>query len=188
MEFLEIFALASGLVYVYLQVKQSNWMWPVDILSCIAATIVFCSQKLWANAGLNVYYIAMAVWGIFAWLRDSGKVKEDQLHLRRPSLKVLLISLAALLAGGAGLILLLQSTGDSAPVMDGIIGITGVIGAWWLANSYKENWYVWMLSDGLGTALCLSQGLWWMAGLYAVYTAVSVLGLLNWRKKGVYVD
>lgn len=188
MEYLEIFSLICGLVYVYLQVKQSNWMWPVDILSCIAATVVFCSQRLWANAGLNVYYIVMAVWGIFSWLRDSGKVQEDQLHLRRPSRRVLLISAIILLAGGTGLILLLGSTGDSAPVIDGIIGITGVVGAWWLANSYKENWYVWMVSDALGTALCISQGLWWMACLYAVYTAVSVAGLLNWRKKGIYVD
>ena len=184
---LEIFTLVTGLLYVWLQVRQSNWMWPVDILSCIAAAITFFAGRLWANFGLNVYYILMAFWGMYAWLRDSRKVEEGELHLSKPSKKVCIISIAITLIAGTALIQALRLLGDPAPVMDGIVGILGVVGCWWLANSYLENWLIWIVADSLTIILCLTQGLYWLAGLSAVYVAAAVWGYRHWSRLGKYV-
>lgn len=187
LQFLEIFTLVSGLLYVWLQIRQSNWMWPVDILSCIAAAITYFAGHLWANFGLNVYYILMAFWGIYAWLRDSKKVEDGELHLNKPSKKVYIISILITLIGGTALIQVLRLLGDPAPVMDGIVGILGVVGCWWLANSYIENWVVWIVADSLTVILCLTQGLYWMAGLSAVYVAAAFWGYRHWMRLGKYV-
>lgn len=185
---LEIFTLVSGLVYVWLQVRQSNWMWPVDILCCIAAAITFFAGSLWANFGLNVYYILMAFWGIHAWLRDSRKVDQGEIHLSKPSRRVYIVSILITLIGGTALIELLRFLGDPAPVMDGIIGILGVVGCWWLAQSYIDNWIIWIVADTLTLILCITQGLYWMSALYAVYVGMAVYGYLNWQKLGKYVE
>lgn len=187
MQFLEIFTLVTGLIYVWLQIRQSNWMWPVDILSCVAAAITYFSGHLWANFGLNVYYILMAFWGLYAWLRDSRKVAPDELHLSKPTKAICIISIAITLIGGTALIQVLRLLGDPAPVMDGIVGILGVVGCWWLANSYIENWMIWIVADSLTIALCITQGLYWLAGLSAVYVLAAINGFLNWRKLGKYV-
>lgn len=187
LQFLEIFTLVSGLVYVWLQIRQSNWMWPVDILSCVAAAITFYAGHLWANFGLNIYYILMAFWGIYAWLRDSKKVEEGEIHLNKPTKTICIISILITIIGGFALIQLLRALGDPAPVMDGIIGIFGVVGCWWLANSYIENWVIWIVADTLTLILCLTQGLYWMAGLYAVYVLAAINGFLHWHKLGKYV-
>lgn len=186
-QFLEIFSLVTGLIYIWLQIRQSNWMWPVDILSCIAAAIVFIDGKLWANAGLNVYYSVMALWGAYAWIRDSKKVAKGEMHLNKLTKGVYLASVAIGLLGGACLIGALHYVGDPAPYMDGLIGILGVLGAWWLAQSYLENWLLWLAAGLLGTILCLAQGLYWMAGLYLVYIFASAWGWMNWRKNGVII-
>lgn len=183
-QFLEIFSLVTGLVFVWLQIKQSNWMWLVDILSAGAAAAVFINDSLWANAGLNVYYVVMAIWGTYAWLRDSKKVAEGELHLRELTKGVCWTSAAIGLAGGFGLIVLLRFLGDPAPYLDGLIGILGVIATWWLAQSHLENWALWIVADLLGAILCLTQGLYWMAALYFVYVLASVWGLRNWSRKG----
>ena len=187
LQFLEIFTLVSGLLYVWLQIRQSNWMWPVDILSCIAAAITYFASHLWANFGLNVYYILMAFWGIYVWLRDSKKVEGDELHLRKPTKKIYVISILIALIGGTALIQVLRFLGDPAPVMEGIVGILGVVGCWWLANSYIENWVVWIVADSLTAILCLTQGLYWMAGLSAIYVASAFWGFYHWRRLGKYV-
>ena len=184
---LEIFTLVTGLIYVWLQVRQSNWMWPVDILSCIAAATTFFAGHLWANFGLNVYYILMAFWGMYAWLRDSRKVEEGELHLRKPSKRIWIVSVVLTLAGGTALIQVLRLLGDPAPVMDGTVGILGVVGCWWLANSYLENWLIWIVADSLTIILCLTQGLYWLAGLSAVYVAAAVWGYRRWSRLGKYV-
>ena len=103
MQVLEIFTLVTGLIYVWLQVRQSNWMWAVDILCCIAAAITFFAKGLWANFGLNVYYILMAIWGLYAWLRDSRKVEEGELHLNKPSKRICVISILITLIAGTAL-------------------------------------------------------------------------------------
>ena len=79
---LESLTLVFGLAYVLLQVKQSRWMWPVDILCCIAAVIVFAHQRLWASMGLNVYYLIMGFVGIVAWNKDAQKVENEQMRVR----------------------------------------------------------------------------------------------------------
>lgn len=187
MQILEIFSLVTGLIFVWFQVKQSNWMWPVDIFSCTAAVIVFLDGKLWANAGLNIYYIVMAFWGTYAWLRDSKKVEDGEVHLKKLTKGVCLVSAAIGLAGGFCLITLLHYLGDPAPYLDGLIGILGIIGTWWLAQSYLENWALWFIADLMGTILCLTQGLYWMSALYIVYVAASVWGWNNWRKNGINI-
>lgn len=187
LQILEIFTLVSGLVYVWLQIRQSNWMWVVDILSCIAAAIIFLHGRLWANFGLNVYYILMAFWGIYAWLRDTKKIEEGEIHLRKPTKTIYIISILITLIGGLALIQLLRALGDPAPVMDGIIGILGAVGCWWLANSYIENWAIWIVADTLTLILCLTQGLYLMSGLYAVYVLAAINGFLHWRKLGKFV-
>lgn len=187
-QFLEIFSLVTGLFYVWLQIRQNNWMWSVNILSCAAAIAVFLNRQLWANAGLNTYYCLMSCWGIYAWLRDSRKVKSGELHLKSLTKGIKTASASIALAGGFCLIQLLRALGDPAPLLDGAIGIAGIIGTWWLAQSYLENWMIWLVADALGVALCISQGLWWMAGLYAVYVAASVWGWHNWNRYGKLIS
>lgn len=187
LQILEIFTLVTGVVYVLLQIWQSNWMWPVDILCCAAAVVMFASQRLWANLGLNVYYILMAFWGIYAWRRDSKKVDKGEIHLSTPTKAVYIASIVIALVGGVALIEALRLLGDPAPVMDGIIGILGAVGCWWLANSYIDNWMIWIVADSLTAVLCLTRGLYWMAAMYLLYVGAAVNGYLNWKKHGKYV-
>ncbi len=186
-DILEIVTLVAGLVYVFLQVRQNIWMWPVDILCCAAAIAVFAHQSLWASMGLNIYYLVMGCIGIAAWRQDAAKTESGVIRLRHLGLKAGLLSLAGFLGAAAVLYYVLTLTGDSSPVLDTFIGASGVIGTIWLVKSYLQNWYVWIASDLISTILCLTQGLYLMALLYLVYTIVAVIGFFEWRRDGKYI-
>lgn len=187
-EILEQFSLVAGLVYIWLQVKQSRWMWPVDILVCIATICVFAHQALWASMGLNVYYLIMGCVGIAAWKKDEAKAEEGALRLRRLTAKTAAVSAVAFVAVTIGLFFLLNALNDPSPVFDALVGGSGIVGTVWLVRCYLGNWWIWIASDTLSVVMCLMQGLYGMAALYAVYTIMAVVGYIQWKRDGQYLD
>ena len=63
-----------------------------------------------------------------------------------------------------------------------------VVGTWWLAQSYLEQWLIWIVADVLTTTLCLTTGQYWMAVLYLVYIGSAVYGYIHWKSRGKYVS
>ena len=82
----------------------------------------------------------------------------------------------------------LKATGDPAPFLDAIAVMLSVVGTWWLAQSYLEQWLIWIVADVLTTALCLRTGQYWMAILYLAYIGSAVYGYIHWKSRGKYVS
>lgn len=197
---LEIFSLVTGLIFLILEIRQKNAMWVVCIFSSSVASIVFLQERLYASMALNVYYVITAIWGLFTWIRDSRKLKDqtkanavaeandsDKIHLTRINWKIAVLSLVAFLILTPVIYKILVSLGDSSSILDAIVLVMSIIATVWLVKSYLQQWLVWIVADLLSTALCLTQGMYWMAALYAFYTLSAVYGFIHWKKRGVYV-
>lgn len=192
MDFWEIFTLVTGLIYIVLEIRQSRWMWAVGVLTGGAAVVVFAREALWASMGLNVYYVLISFWGLYAWARDEKKLAaaraaDDALHLRPLTLRILLLSAFLLVAGTAALVLLLRALSDPMPAPDACVAVLSAIATWWLSRSHIGQWWLWIAADLCSTLLCAGQGLYGMTALYAFYTLSAVVGYLHWRRHGVYV-
>ena len=185
---IEIFALVTGIVYVVLEILQKNAMWVVGILTGAACAFEFAVTHVWASMGLNLYYVAMSVVGLIQWRKASGQVEEGDIHLQKVSLKAGILSAVLFTAGTAVMIPVLKATGDPAPFLDAIAVMLSVVGTWWLAQSYLEQWLIWIVADVLTTTLCLTTGQYWMAVLYLVYIGSAVYGYVHWKSRGKYVS
>ena len=185
---IEIFALVTGIVYVVLEILQKNAMWVVGILTGAACAFEFAVTHVWASMGLNLYYVAMSVVGLIQWRKASGQVEEGDIHLQKVSLKAGILSAVLFTAGTAVMIPVLKATGDPAPFLDAVAVMLSVVGTWWLAQSYLEQWLIWIVADVLTTTLCLTTGQYWMAVLYLVYIGSAVYGYVHWKSRGKYVS
>ena len=185
---IEIFALVTGIVYVVLEILQKNAMWVVGILTGAACAFEFAVTHVWASMGLNLYYVAMSVVGLIQWRKASGQVEEGDIHLRKVSLKVGILSAVLFTAGTAVMVPVLKATGDPAPFLDAVAVMLSVVGTWWLAQSYLEQWLIWIVADVLTTTLCLTTGQYWMAILYLAYIGSAVYGYVHWKSRGKYVS
>ena len=185
---IEIFALVTGVLYVILEIGQKNLMWVVGILTGAACAYSFAAQRLWASMGLNIYYVVVSVIGLREWRKDGAAAGEGSLHLNRLTKKTGLWSAAVFVAGSLALAAVLRATGDSFPILDAVVTVMSAIGTWWLARSYPEQWMIWIVADLLSTALCLHQGMPWMAVLYLAYALSAVYGYFHWMKKGSYIE
>ena len=193
---LEIFSLVTGLIFLILEIRQKNAMWVVCIFSSSVAAIVFLNEKLYASMALNVYYVITAIWGLFTWIRDSRKLRtesvaeasnKDKIHLSKLTWKIVLISIVCFLILTPVIYKILIWLGDSSSILDAIVLVMSIIATVWLVKSYPQQWLVWIVADILSTTLCLTQGMYWMAALYAFYTLSAVYGYIHWKRRGVYV-
>ena len=197
---LEIFSLVTGVIFLILEIRQKNAMWVVSIFSSFVAAVVFLEEKLYASMALNIYYVVTAVWGLFTWIRDSRKLKAetqanaiaetkdtDKIHLSKLNWKIALVSLGCFLVLTPVLYKVLIWLGDSSSILDAIVLVMSIIATVWLVKSYLQQWLVWIVADILSTTLCLTQGMYWMAALYAFYTLSAIYGYFHWKKRGVYV-
>jgi len=185
---IEIFALVTGIAYVVLEIMQKNAMWVLGILTGSACAFSFGVQHVWASMGLNLYYVVMSVVGLVQWRKASQQVAEGEIHLQAVPGKVGIWSVVVFFVGSLVLIQLLRATGDAQPFLDGTAAVLSVIGTWWLAQSYLQQWLLWIVADILTTTLCLTTGQYWLAILYIAYIASAVYGYFHWKKHGVYIS
>lgn len=188
---MEIFTLVTGIIYMILEIRHHRFMWVVGVLTSAAAMWVFFRQGLYASFGLNTYYLITAFVGLWHWTRDSRRlaveenVAEDEvIVLNRLSLKTVLLSLAFSVAGIFALAWVMDLVENPMSYLDSAVTVLSIVATWWLVKSYIEQWWLWILADTLSMILCLTQGMWWMAVLYAAYTASAFIGLLYWRRHG----
>ena len=185
---IEIFALVTGVVYLVLEILQKNSMWVVGILTSTACAFEFAITHVWASMGLNLYYVVVSVIGLIQWRKASEAVGEGEIHLARLSRAVAIWSAVLFVLGSLVLMQVLRAAGDPAPRLDAVAVTLSVIATWWLAQSYLQQWLLWIVADILTTTLCLSTGQYWMAALYIAYIASAVYGYFHWKRKGKYLS
>ena len=189
---MEIFTLVTGIIYIILEIRHHNLMWVVGVLTSAAAMWVFFQQGLYASFGLNTYYLITSFIGLWKWTRDSKRMavsegdvqKSDVIPLNRLTLGTVVVSAAVVVAGTFGLAWLMQLVENPMSYLDSAVAVLSAVATWWLVRSYIQQWWLWIIADTMSTVLCLTQGMWWMAVLYAAYTISAFIGLRYWHKHG----
>jgi len=74
---IEIFGAITGIVYVFLEIRQNIWLWPVGIITSAVYIIVFFTSKFYADMSLQVYYLLISCLGWYWWMRGGRALKND---------------------------------------------------------------------------------------------------------------
>ena len=195
MDWMQIFTLVTGVIYIVLEIRQKNFMWVVGVATSVAAMWVFFRQGLYASFGLNTYYLITSFVGLWQWRKDRKRLvgnqssgqADDVIHLNRLTTSTLLISAVIAVVGTVALAWLMELVENPMSYLDAAVTVLSAVATWWLVKSYIQQWWLWIAADLLSTILCASQGMWWMTALYAAYTLSALIGYNHWKKKGQYV-
>ena len=78
---LDIVTTILGLAYILLEYKASLWMWLVGFLMQALGIVLYYQKGLYADCGMEFYYLAMTVYGYWRWISrpssspESGEVR-----------------------------------------------------------------------------------------------------------------
>ena len=176
----EPLAMGLALGYLLLIILEQRNAWLLAAMSAGLYLKIFYDVGLFMEAGLQVFYIVMAVYGFWAWGRNSSG---QHLRIQRWPLKLHLLIPAAVLTSGVGIGLLLARFTDAAlPIPDSITTIGALTTTWMVARKVLENWLWWVAIDLVSIVLYLERGLELTALLFAGYVVLALLGWHNWRR------
>lgn len=182
----EIVGLVLGLVYLYQELKASRALWITGMLMPAVSMAVYYRAGLYADFGIDVYYLLAAVWGYFAW-RRKGDGGEEIPVCHTPVRAVPLLALAAAGCFCAISFVLVRWTDSTVPFQDAFTTALSIVALYMLSRKWMEQWWVWAVVDAVSAALYVYKGIPFYAFLYSVYTLVAVFGYFRWRKKFLYL-
>lgn len=179
---LETSGVITGIICVYLAAKNNIWGWPVAIISVILYIFIFLEAKLYADTGLQVYFLIMNIYGWYFWSRKP--VNEKKVPVTSISKREILLSIVAVIVFTLGLgSLLRQGTDASFPFIDSFCTACSLVAQIFLARKVMENWLIWIFVDIIYVGVYLAKDLNLTAGMYALYIYIAAAGYLDWRKE-----
>jgi len=176
----ELLGFLSGALCVWLLVKENIWNWPIGIANNIFYIFIFFRSGLYADMGLQFVYISIAVYGWWNWLHGGRDHSELSVSRASPAMLIAYMALAG--AVTAALYSLLRHTPSTVPLADGFTTALFLTAQYMMSRKLVENWWFWIVGDGFAIGLYLYKDLFLTAVLYSIFTAMCVLGLIQWQK------
>ncbi len=178
----------TALVYLYFSIRQKIWLWPFGILTSAFYIYVFFKGRLYADMGLQVYYLVISFYGWYFWIfgtKGQDKLKVTVLS-RKLTFRLLALSLLIywiLVLALKKLPSLLDISPSDLLYWDAFTTAASIIATWMLARKIIEQWLVWILVDTVSMGLYIYKGLYLTAVLFLVYTVLAFVGYWQWKKE-----
>lgn len=178
---LEVVSVVFGLIYVVLAARENPWCWPAAMIGTATAILLFWDVSLVMESALNVFYLAMAFYGLWAWHRGGqggSALAISSWGLNRHLIVLAVIAVLTLASGT----LLSSNTSASYPFIDSFTTWSAVITTWMVTRKVLQNWVYWFFINTVSVWLFYQKELFLYALLFVLYVAISIYGYLNWRQ------
>ena len=178
---IEIVAVLLGIANIVLIIRRSVWNFPVAIVMVALYFIIFRDAKLYSDAGLQIFFAAINLYGWWSWNRnkdDSGVISVRRLPATGYALWIT-GSILAIWAWGA---IMHAETDASYPYWDASIAMLSIVGQILMTRRFVENWHYWIIVNIISIPLYIVKDLHLTAGLYGIFLVLAVAGLVEWRK------
>lgn len=194
-QLLEYFGVLTGLLYLVLEIKQHRAMWIVGFLTSLVYVFVFFFSKIYADMGLQIYYVAISIYGFWLWTwKKKGNTSPEKneipatppilyRHVSRRQLAGILLSILALFFLLYNI--LERFTDSPIPAGDAFTTAIGIIATWMLARRIIEHWIFWIVVNFVSVYLYYLRDLYPTMFLYVCYAVLAGVGLYTWKKKGI---
>ena len=193
--YIEIFGAVTGIIYVFLEIRQNIWLWPVGIITSAVYIWVFFTNKFYADMSLQGYYLVISCLGWYWWARgkkgrmgerENGGMEErekNELEVTRLGLKTgIILAIVFVLLYAIMWLVLTRLTDSPVPARDSFITSLSIVATWMLARKIYEHWFLWIVVNFVSAVLFITRGLYPTAVLYVVYGIMSFAGLVAWKK------
>lgn len=183
---LEIGGFVAGLLYLWWEYHANPLMWLASVVMPAISLWLYFDKGLYADFGINIYYLAIALYGYLHWTRrgTGGEGhKKRTLPVSNVPGRVLGTCVGAFVALWGLLWWILTTFTDSnVPLWDAMTTALSIVALWMLARKYAQQWLAWLVVDAVCVGLYIYKGIYLYATLYGAYTVIAWLGYRKWRR------
>ena len=178
---LDMVTTVLGLAYILLEYRASVWMWLAGFLMQTLGIVLYYQKGLYADCGMEFYYLAMTMYGYWKWIH--GTASKKALPITHFPTRLVLPWLAIIAVVWAAIYwLLVTFTNSNVPLADSFTTALSIVGIWALAHKYLEQWFIWIAVDVVTCVLYFYKDIPFKASLYALYVVIAIMGYFKWRQ------
>lgn len=180
---LEIIAMVTGLLFPIFAAYEKKICWLFGGISSLIYIYLMFIAQLYSDAILNFYYVVMAFVGYLTW---SGiiKVRKKEVKVSYANFRLLIIvSLIVAVYSVVSGYIFLRYTNASYPFLDATLTGFAFIATWLETRKKIENWYMFLVVDGLSIWLFWKKGYILTAILFIIYCIICIYGIIQWHRK-----
>ncbi|SDF12395.1 nicotinamide riboside transporter PnuC [Epilithonimonas hungarica] len=194
----EVIAVIFGLLSVYFSIKKNIWVYPTGIISTVLFIYIMFVFGLLGDMLINVYYTAMSIYGWILWAKHA----EDHIHVEVKTASQNDWKVGSILFAGSlifvGLIYYFKPFIDNqfsmqdvklglyhldwANYTDIVTTSLFLVGMYFMAKRNLENWIFWIVADIVCVPMMFYKGLALTGLQYFVFTAMAIIGYMEWKK------
>lgn len=188
---LEAIAAVLGIASVWFARRENILVFPTGIVSVLIYVYVCFIARLYADAGINVFYAAMSVYGWYNWTRktgDSGNLKisvnsrREQIAGITATFLLYWIILGIIWYFNQDDIVYMRSY---VPWVDSFTTAVFLIGMLLMARKKLENWIYWIIGNIISIPLYFIKGLAFTSFQYIIFLILAVLAFIEWRRRWI---
>ena len=176
---LEFIAVFFGLLSVWYAKNNNIKVFPTGIISVSIYIFITYSAKLYADTGINFYYLLMSIYGWVLWGSKNKKIKKNVSKCNKTELFFSII-----LTGAFFFIIyyLLKLSDSDVPIIDSITTSLCLVAMFLMARRKIENWIYWIIADIIYIPLYFYKELPLTSFQFIIFLIIAVLGYLSWQK------
>lgn len=189
MNWIEPIAALLGILSVWYARKENILVFPFGIAS-VAIYIYICFvARLYANAGINVVYLASNIYGWYMWSRTGDDNQKLQISRNTPTQNILSWTAVVVIYVVVFFLLRRVNSNDSdylhslLPWIDASNTAFFLVATILMAVKKLENWQFWIIGNIVSIPIYASQELYFTAIQYSVFLVLAILGRREWREK-----
>ncbi len=191
----EIVGNVFGLASAVLGMRRRVSAWPIGIVGNVVLFTVFLGGSLgpafdgsdrlnlWGQAGRQVFFLLVSVYGWVRWSRfrhssGDGAGVAPRWAGRGQRLQLLVAAVVLWVA----FYFVLGALHSYGPASDAWILTGSILATYAMARGWVEFWLIWIAVDAVGVPLLFVAHYWPSAIMYIVYGAFCVVGLISWAR------
>jgi nicotinamide mononucleotide transporter len=178
MSLISFIALFTGILGVWLTIKENVFCWPASILSVVASAYEFYKANLFGDMGLQVFYFFSALYGWYFWRKKTGKVFIVSKTPKKRFPLLITISIAQTIV----LFFILTYLRGDRVLIDAILTALSLTATFMMTKKWIENWLAWVFIDISYVVLYSLKFMWLFAILYLFFAIMAFYGWIKWKK------
>lgn len=184
---LEYIAVFAGIASVWFSRKENILVYPVGLINTIIYIFISIQGSLFGEAGVNLYYTIMSIYGWVLWAKRDGQ-HHHLVVITSSSRKEWLQQVGFFSFFYLTIFLLLtylkrKFAPGAIPWADAFASATAFTGMWLMAKKKVESWYWWIATNIASIPLYFAKQYVFTSVYYLVLLVMAIFGLIEWQKR-----
>ena len=182
MSYWEVIAVILGIAYLVLAMRENSLCWYAAFGSTAIFSWLFFDVSLVMESALNMYYLAMAIYGWYVWNHnpanntESVKLPVTTWSKQQHTLSISGVVILSLLSG----YFLNNHTTAVMPYLDSFTTWGAVLTTYMVAKKILESWIYWIVIDVFAAYMYADRSLYILSLQMLIFVFMCFFGFKTW--------